>query len=150
MEFAILFAAAALALAPAQAGSAEPWTASDVIQPAALAQLLRDGKAQKPAIVYVGPSVLYRSKHIPGAVFAGPASTAKGMALLHEAMANVPRAAEVVIYCGCCPWEQCPNIRPAFTALAGMGYKRAKVLALPTSFYKDWIEKGYPVETGLP
>lgn len=150
MKTAILFVVAALALAYAQAGPAEPWAASEVIQPAALASRLSDAKAAKPAILYVGPAVLYRSKHIPGAVLAGPTGTAKGMAAFREALANVPRTSELVIYCGCCPWDQCPNIRPAFTALAEMGYKRAKVLALPTSFYKDWIEKGYPVETGLP
>ncbi len=150
MKTAVLFVIAALALAYAQSGSSEPWAASAVIQPAALASQLSDAKARKPAILYVGPAVLYRSKHIPGAVLAGPTGTAKGMASFREALANVPRTADIVIYCGCCPWDQCPNIRPAFTALAEMGYQRAKVLALPTSFYKDWIEKGYPVETGLP
>jgi thiosulfate/3-mercaptopyruvate sulfurtransferase len=129
---------------------AEPWTASQVIQPATLATRLSDPASGKPAILYVGPGVLYRSKHIPGAIFAGPAGTAKGMAIFREAVAAVPRTAEVVIYCGCCPWDECPNVRPAFHALVEMGYQEAKVLALPTSFQKDWIEKGYPVETGLP
>ncbi len=149
MRIAMMFAAA-LALAPPGTKAAEPWTASQVIQPAALAARLPDAASGKPAILYVGPGVLYRSKHIPGAVFAGPTGTAKGMAVFRDAAANVPRTAEIVIYCGCCPWDQCPNIRPAFNALVEMGYKEAKVLALPTSFHKDWIEKGYPVETGLP
>ncbi len=149
MKPALLFAAA-LALAFGQSKTAEPWTAWQVVQPAVLAARLSDANVSKPAILYVGPGVLYRSKHIPGAVFAGPAGTAKGMAFFRQAIASIPRTAEVVMYCGCCPWNQCPNIRPAFNSLAEAGYKQAKVLALPTSFHKDWIEKGYPVETGLP
>jgi len=43
---------------------------------------------------------------------------------------------------------KCPNLRPAFTALQGMGIGRLRVLLLPTSFHVDWSEKGYPVQKG--
>ena len=42
--------------------------------------------------------------------------------------------------------EKCPNLRPAFSALREMGFTKLRVLLLPTSFEKDWVEKGYPVE----
>jgi len=100
----------------------------------------------KPAIFQVGPNVLYRSKHIPGAVYAGPGSKAEGVALLKSAVADLPRTREIVIYCGCCPWDRCPNVKPAIEALKQMGFTKVKVLYLETNFASDWIAKDYPVE----
>jgi thiosulfate/3-mercaptopyruvate sulfurtransferase len=52
----------------------------------------------------------------------------------------------MVIYCGCCPWEKCPNVQPAMTTLQEMGFTRVRVLHLPDNFKTNWIDKGYPVE----
>ena len=113
-----------------------------LIQPAELAAQL----AAKPAVFQVGPNVLYRSKHIPGAAYAGPGSKAEGIALLKEAVAKLPRDREIVIYCGCCPWDKCPNITPALAALKEMGFTRVKALYVAENFKANWIDKGYPVE----
>ena len=113
-----------------------------LVQPKDLAAHL----SAKPAILYVGPNVLYRSKHIPGAVFAGPGNKAEGEALLKSAAASLPRTREIVIYCGCCPWDRCPNVKPAIETLKQMGFSNVKVLYLGTNFASDWIDKGYPVE----
>jgi thiosulfate/3-mercaptopyruvate sulfurtransferase len=113
-----------------------------LVQPAELAA----GLAAKPAIFQVGPNVLYRSKHIPGALYAGPGSKAEGLALLKTAVEKLPRTREIVIYCGCCPWDHCPNVKPAMELLQGMGFTHAKVLYLADNFKTDWIDKGYPVE----
>lgn len=121
---------------------------ADLISPADLAARLKS--AGKPAIVYVGFPVLYRSNHIPGALFAGPASKPEGLEALKQAVAKLPKNAEIVIYCGCCPWSHCPNVRPAFRALRDLGYTRVKVLEIPTNLATDWIDKGYPVEKGAP
>jgi len=120
--------------------------AADVplIQPADLASQL----AAKPAIYYVGPNVLYRNKHIPGSIFAGMAARADGLDGLKAAVAKLPRDQQVVIYCGCCPWSHCPNIKPAMALLQQMGFTKAKALYLPTDFKFDWIDKGYPLEAG--
>ena len=131
-----------LAAAPIRA---DPWPAEDLIQPADLAARLNDAHAPKPKIYYVGFGVLYRSKHIPTAEFTGPTAKQEGLEALRAAVLKSPRTQEIVIYCGCCPWSHCPNIRPAFLMLRELGFKRVKVIALPTSFLKDWIEKGYPV-----
>ena len=112
-----------------------------LIQPAELAPAVA-GKA----IFHTGPNVLYRSKHIPGSVYAGPGSTAAGLAMLREAAGKVPRDREVVIYCGCCPWDRCPNIKPAMDVLKEMGFTKVKALYLGTGFKADWIDKGYPIE----
>jgi hypothetical protein len=126
----------------------EPWKPSDLLQPAALS--IRLGAGEKPMIVQVGFNVLYRAKHIPGAIFAGPASQPDGIALLKNAMKGVDPKTEVIIYCGCCPMKDCPNLRPAFKTLADMGYHNVKVLELDDNFSTDWIEQGYQVEKGSP
>ncbi len=116
------------------------------MSPADLAARVRAGTS--PKVFYVGFGVLYRSKHIPGAAFTGPAAKQEGLELLRAAVLKLPRSEELVIYCGCCPWRSCPNIRPAFLMLRELGFKRVRMLDLPTSFLADWIDKGYPVEAG--
>ena len=90
--------------------------------------------------------MLYRSKHIPAAVFAGPGAKPEGIALLKAAVETLPRDREIVIYCGCCPWDRCPNITPAMEALKQMGFTRVKALYIADNFKSNWIDKGYPVE----
>ena len=62
---------------------------------------------------------------------------------------TLPRKTNLVVYCGCCPFSRCPNIRPAFTALRDMGFTRLRVLILPKDFAADWVAKGYPVQKGM-
>jgi thiosulfate/3-mercaptopyruvate sulfurtransferase len=128
-----LLVAAALVLAAADIA---------LIQPPELAARLSD----KPAVFQVGPNVLYRSKHIAGAQFAGPGSTPNGIALLRAAVEKLPRDREIVLYCGCCPWDKCPNIKPAIESLKQMGFTRVKALYIPDNFKKDWVDKGYPID----
>ena len=128
-------------------GPSEPWTSAQVIEPADLVkQLATPGPASGPIVVYVGFRVLYRGGHVPTASFHGPASTPDGLADLKRWASGVPRSAEVVVYCGCCPLADCPNLRPAFKALRDMRFTRLRVLVLPHNFATDWIGKGYPVE----
>ena len=105
-------------------------------------------KGPAPAVFQVGPNVLYRSKHIPGAVYAGPGSTAEGLGMLRAAVEKLPRDREIVLYCGCCPMEHCPKIRPAYQALKESGFTRVRVLRIPTNMAADWYGKGYPSEAG--
>lgn len=126
----------------------DPWTPAQIVQPAALAAELKQEKDPFPVVIYVGVRTLYTGAHIPGAVFHGPGSSEQGLADLKEYAATLPKNSDIVLYCGCCPLDRCPNLRPAFTALDKMGFKRLRVLILPTSFAADWIEKGYPVEKG--
>jgi len=51
----------------------------------------------------------------------------------------------MVIYCGCCPFTKCPNIRPAFQQLKKMGFTNVKVLDLPVNLQTNWIAIGYPL-----
>lgn len=119
-----------------------PWAASQVITVQQLAAQLKAG--DKPALLQVGFHVLYEAAHIPGSVYCGPASKPEGVKGLREAAAKLPRDREVVLYCGCCPWQRCPNIRPAFDALKGMGFHKLKVLYVPDSFARDWVQQHLP------
>jgi len=96
--------------------------------------------------IHVGFPVLYRSVHIPNSVYAGPGSTAEGLADLRKAVAGLPKSREIVLYCGCCPFDKCPNIRPAFAALREMGFTHVKAMMLPTNLKTDWIDKAYPTD----
>ncbi len=119
------------------------------IQPAELVQQLR-GKGPQPAIIHVGFSVLQMSKRIPHTIYAGPGNSPAGLDLLRKAVDKLPRNADIVIYCGCCPWDHCHNIKPAMQVLKQMGFTRARALYIPTNMPTDGYEKGYPTETGPP
>src|SRR5712691_3518280 len=100
------------------------WQPSEVIQPQELMVKVRDNGTSKPLIIFVGFMPLYRAGHIPGAVFGGPASTTAGLDVLKRAVERIPQNREIVIYCACCPWEACPNVRPAIELLHQLGYNR--------------------------
>jgi thiosulfate/3-mercaptopyruvate sulfurtransferase len=129
--------------------SADPWTADRIVQPAELARELGDSNGAPPAIVYVGFRTLFAGGHIPGATFHGSASTEQGLSDIRKWADTLPRTTNLVIYCGCCPFEKCPNVRPAFAALDQMGFKKLRVLLLPANFATDWAEKGYPIQKGM-
>lgn len=124
---------------------AEPWSSAQTVEPNALAKELA-GPSPRPTVVCVGLLTLYRGGHVPGASFRGPASTSEGLADLKRWAQHVPRTSDVVLYCGCCPFAECPNVRPAFTALRDMGFTHVRVLLLPHNFGTDWVGSGFPVE----
>jgi thiosulfate/3-mercaptopyruvate sulfurtransferase len=141
---AILAMASVLAMtARAQDGAPNPWTPTQVTQPGQLVAKL--SKVPKPLILQVGFQVLYTSKHIPGSIYAGPASSPEGLQALKNAASKLPKNADIYLYCGCCPIGKCPNIRPAFATLKAMGFTHLHVVMLETSFGKDWVAHGYPV-----
>lgn len=142
--FALVFALPAIAIA--QPGSAPTIPQSALMQPAELAAALKSGP--KPAIIQVGFKVMYDEAHIPGAIYAGPGSKDEGIAALKEAAQSIDKGEQVILYCGCCPWEHCPNVAAAWRTLQEMGFTQLKVLYIPKNFGADWVEKGYPVVKG--
>ncbi|MGH9608395.1 MAG: rhodanese-like domain-containing protein [Bryobacteraceae bacterium] len=143
--------AAALAFADrsawAKTAAQNPWPPGALIEPAALVKQLASNGNSLHVLCVTFP-FLYDSKHIPGAQFAGPGRDSEGIAKLTTGVKHLPKDASIVIYCGCCPMEKCPNIRPAYRALRKDGFRNVRVLDLPTNFYTDWVKKGYPVESG--
>jgi thiosulfate/3-mercaptopyruvate sulfurtransferase len=123
-----------------QAGQ-EPWKDSQLMAPADLAALINDTTAKKPLIICVGPGALIR-----GSINTGPAKEEANLEKLRAELNQLPKDAELVIYCGCCPFEHCPNIRPAFTMLNEMKFTHARLLNIEHNLGKDWVAKGYPQE----
>ena len=129
--------------------SSDPWPSSQILQPAQLAKELTDKTLSLPTVLFVGFRSLYVGGHIPNAAFHGTASTEQGLAELKAWAATLPRSTDLVIYCACCPFDKCPNIRPAYSALSAMGFKKLRVLVIPANFATDWADKGYPMQKGM-
>src|SRR5205823_968047 len=92
----------------------DPWPSSQTLQPTQLAKMLTDKYSSVPTIVFVGFRSLYVGGHVPNASFHGTASSEQGLAELQSWAATLPRSTDLAIYCGCCPFDKCPNIRPAY------------------------------------
>ena len=118
------------------------------ISPAELAKALQAPKAQQPLVIQIGFRVMYQQAHIPGSEFIGPADDLEAIQRLRERVQLLPRDAWIVLYCGCCPWDRCPNVAPAVKAMTAMGFTNVKVLYMATDFGTDWVSKGYPVQGG--
>ena len=125
---------------------AEDIPSGSLIQPQELAQALKS--QQKPVVLYTGPQAFYVQAHIPGSENVGPVGKPEGMQKLRARAASLKKDDAVVIYCGCCPWDHCPNIRPAFAELKKMGFSNVRVLYMATGFGVDWADKGLPVAKG--
>lgn len=143
--------AVALAVRPAEAQMAATVHASVVpqdrlLEPDALNRELQ-AHPYGALILQVGSKVLFDQAHIPGAEYAGPGSRAEGMTALRSRVESLPRDQAIVLYCGCCPWERCPNIGPAWQLLQQMGFTHVKVLHIANNFGADWVSKGYRAES---
>jgi len=125
----------------------DPWTKAQTVQAADLAKELGDAK-NAPTVLFLGFKRLYSAGHIKGAQYHGTAGSEEGLKELTAWATGIPRTTSLVIYCGCCPMERCPNIRPAFKALQGLGFKNVRVLLLPQDFATDWAGKGFPYDKG--
>ncbi len=141
----MLLLTAALSLPNGARASASRAQSPRLIQPAQLAKLLSLPKAARPVILHVGFRVLYEQAHIPGAEYMGAASEAAGLARLRARLKTLPKDTFVVLYCGCCPWGKCPNIRPAYAAAKALGFANVKALQIARNFGADWVDQGYPV-----
>jgi hypothetical protein len=117
----------------------EPWTSTQLLLPADLAKIINDPKAKQPIIFSVGPGAL-----VKGSIDIGPAKEKENLNKLRRQLSSFPKDANIVIYCGCCPFEHCPNIRPAFTLLNEMKFTNHKLLNLEHNIKIDWINKEYP------
>lgn len=128
-------------------GQAGSIPASRLMNPEDLVKLLQSGK-EKPLMLQVGSHMLFLQAHIPGSEYVGPASNEAGLQLLRKRVESLPRTKFIILYCGCCPWSHCPNIKPADDALQSMGFTNVKVLYISDNFGTDWVDKGYPTAKG--
>jgi rhodanese-related sulfurtransferase len=138
----------ALLISTALAFQASQIATSHLINPDDLVKILQSSRGEKPLLVHVGSHVLYAQAHIPGSEYLGPASDANVLQRLRARVESLPHNKFIVIYCGCCPWTHCPNMKSADDALHAMGFTNVKSLYIANNFGTDWVDKGYPVAKG--
>jgi hypothetical protein len=130
----------------AESSGPEPWTDKQLIEPAELAKIVGDPAAPKPVILDIGPVSSFRGGPIKGSIVVGSANEPQNLQKLREVVSHYPKDADLVIYCGCCPFKDCPNIRPAFKVLQEMKFTQPRLLNIPKNLKTDWIKPGYPTE----
>jgi hypothetical protein len=118
---------------------------ASLILPEQLHQMLQHQGEHPTLILQVGSHMLFAEAHIPGSEYAGPGSQPEGQQMLRKRVAQLPKSTPIVLYCGCCPWERCPNLGPAFQQLLDSGFTNVKALYIPNNFGADWVAKGYGV-----
>jgi thiosulfate/3-mercaptopyruvate sulfurtransferase len=121
---------------------------AQLINPEDLFNILQSSKGEKPLILNMGPHLLYMQAHIPGSEYIGAGSEQQGMESLRRRVKSLPHNTFIVLYCGCCPWSHCPNVRPAYDELHKAGFTNVKVLYIADNFGTDWVYKGYPTIKG--
>jgi thiosulfate/3-mercaptopyruvate sulfurtransferase len=144
----LTFCLAAAAASQGSASQPDPLApgSAKLISPEDLVPMLTS--ASKPVILNVGPWLLYRQAHIPDAIYIGPGSDKQSLDQLKTQVKPLAKNKAIVLYCGCCPWSHCPNVRPAFKLLTDLGFSNVKVLYIANNLGTDWVYKGYPTIKG--
>lgn len=117
----------------------EPWTENQLMPPVELAKIINEKNVSKPIVFSIGPGAI-----IKGSIDIGPAQEKENLKKLKAKLSKLPKDTNIVIYCGCCPFVHCPNIRPAFQLLNEMKFTNHKLLSLQKNIKVDWNDKGYP------
>jgi hypothetical protein len=146
----VAFFAFVLIQSPAHAQSALPLAATTIpstqlIQPEELKTMLHSTVGVQPLILQVGSRMMFDQAHIPNSEYAGPGSREDGLKLLRDRAKLLAKSRLIVLYCGCCPWNRCPNVGGAYKALSDLGFTNVRVLYIADNFGSDWVSKGYPV-----
>jgi rhodanese-related sulfurtransferase len=88
---------------------------------------------------------MFDQAHIPTSEYVAPGSREDGLNLLRDRVKTLAKSRFIVLYCGCCPWNRCPNVGGAYKTLSDLGFTNVKVLYIADNFGNDWVSKGYPV-----
>lgn len=118
----------------------ENWTSKDLTAPSDLAATLKSNK-NVPIMFSIGPGAI-----IPNSIDIGMVKDKKNMDKFRAQISKLPKTANILIYCGCCPYEHCPDVRPAIALLKNMKFTNYHLLDLPQNIKTDWIAKGYPTK----
>jgi rhodanese-related sulfurtransferase len=146
-RFTLLFLFAVCLISTQAIAQWSPIAPGRLINPEDLVKLIQSSK-EKPLMLQVGSHMLFLQAHIPGSEYAGPAANEMGLQQLRKRVESLPRNKFIILYCGCCPWNHCPNVKPADDALHAMGFTNVKVLYIADNFGTNWVDKGYPTAKG--
>ena len=119
----------------------ELWKPSQLVETKDLAKKIEKNDTKKMVILSIGPDSV-----IKGSVNIGATHDHQNIEKMKAYLKDVPKDKEVVLYCGCCPFSRCPNIRPAFNTMMELGFKNGKLLNIPNNIKTDWIDHDYPTE----
>lgn len=111
-----------------------------LMDPAALAKQLANTSAAQPVILNVGSMPLIKNAQSGGICY-----SEDNLKEFKEKVSKIDKNAEIIIYCGCCKLETCPNVKLPYNYLTSNGYVNFKILNLPVGLYEDWTSKGYPM-----
>ena len=118
----------------------EPWGISQLLEPKLLSYKIESGK-DIPKIISIGPGVV-----IKNSIGIGECRYNENIEKLKSLVSGYKKDDKIVLYCGCCPFKNCPNIRPAFTLMNKLGFKNHKLLNIKNNIKADWIDMGYQTE----
>jgi hypothetical protein len=136
----LLLTAVVLLCNSLRAQEAVNWTSDQLLEPSDLSAAIKADK-NIPVIFSIGPGAI-----IPHSRDIGMIKDAENMKKFKDELSALPKDTAIVIYCGCCPFEHCPNIRPAMQLLKDMKFTNYKLLDLPHNIKIDWISKGLPTQ----
>ena len=117
------------------------WSKEQLMPTKELADKINANAKDKPLVLNVGPM-----EAIKTSVEVGRATSVTGIEKIKSTLGMENKNRMVVVYCGCCSYASCPNIKPAYDAVVAAGFKNTKVLELPEGIKPDWVAKGYPME----
>lgn len=124
-----------------QTYSQTTWKKEQLMPTRELADKINTNAKDKPLVFNVGPM-----ENIKTAKVIGLGTSISAMEKMKSSLSMENKNRTIVVYCGCCSYANCPNIKPAYDALISNGFKNAKVLELPEGIKPDWVAKGYPME----
>lgn len=111
---------------------------NELIQPKELSDLLKDNKAGKIHILNMGVE-----RNIKNAIEIGIVSSPSKYKVLQDQLKKYNKNESIVIYCGCCKLENCPNVSLAIEKIRELGYSNVRILNFVEGINEDWIDKGY-------
>ena len=118
----------------------EPWGISQLLEPKLLSYEIESGK-DIPKIISIGPGVV-----IKNSIGIGECRYNENIEKLKSLVSGYKKDDKIVLYCWCCPFKDCPNIRPAFSLMNKLGFKNHKLLNIKNNIKSDWIDMGYKTE----
>ena len=123
-----------------RAQNTQNWTSHQLIEPSELALNLKT--LNTPFFIFsVGPGAT-----ILNSIDIGMVKEKSNLDKFRKRLNGLPRQTKIIVYCGCCPFERCPNVRPAIDVLNEMKFTNFLLLDLPHNIKTDWIDKGYPTQ----
>lgn len=131
--------------------SAHPSLNYVTIECSELNQKLKENK--NPIIIFCGDvgnekdKYTYSFQKIKGALAIGSVNQASWKSNLQKVLAqskvNQSFSKEVIVYCGCCSSDNCPNVEPVILELKRLGFKNVKGLYFSEGYLPEWHGKKY-------